>query len=115
MSGETSIRVNILNEAATLTSGDRAATHGNVLDNHEAIAQLWSGYFRAAKLNPNYIDAAIVADLMELLKIARRLNGAHNVDDYVDSAAYAAISGEIRTLWNVTLNKTVESTRNNEA
>ena len=33
--------------------------------------------------------------MMELLKIARRLTGTFNLDDYVDSVGYAAIAGEL--------------------
>jgi hypothetical protein len=33
--------------------------------------------------------------MMEGMKIARRYHGAFNIDDYVDSAGYAAVAGQI--------------------
>ena len=43
-----------------------------------------------------FIRPDMVADMMELFKIARRQNGTFNNDDYVDAAGYAVISAEIR-------------------
>ena len=86
----------IATKAASLVGGDRETTHGNKLKNHAAIAAMWNGYLTArGKLSQIPLDALDVANMMETLKIARRCNGAHNDDDYVDGAGYASVAGEI--------------------
>lgn len=86
----------IASKAAELVNGDRHTTHGDKTANHEAIAHLWNGYLNAAKRFPQpKLTAHDVANLMECLKIARRLNGAFNPDDYIDAAGYAGVAGEI--------------------
>lgn len=85
-------------KAAELVGGDRAKTHGSKLENHENIAALWRGYLRnKARAGGSAADvtALDVANLMELLKVARRQAGAHNPDDYIDGAGYASVAGEI--------------------
>ena len=42
------------------------------------------------------ITADEVAMMMGLVKISRAQVGKHNVDDYVDGAAYMAIAGELK-------------------
>ena len=64
--------------------------------NHENIAQLWTGYLWQ-KLGKNRISASDAANMMELLKIARRKLGDLNEDDYTDGAGYAAVAYECRT------------------
>lgn len=91
----------ICRAAATLVSGARAATHGDTVTNHVCIAELWNAYLLArhvADAGPLTADA--VADMMELLKVARRLTGTYNPDDYTDGAGYAAVAGEIRSRAN---------------
>jgi hypothetical protein len=94
----------IAKAAADLVGGDRQHTHGDKVENHQAIADMWNGYLKAkfhtsALKVRHAVDVAFsaedVANMMELLKIARRLNGAFNVDDYIDGAGYAACAGEI--------------------
>lgn len=88
----------IASKAADLVGGDRARTHGSKVENHANIAALWSGYLgnkaRAGRFAAE-ITALDVANMMELLKVARRQAGAHNPDDYIDGAGYAAVAGEI--------------------
>ncbi len=87
----------IATAAAALVSGDRAATHGNMLDNHERIASVWNGILAAAgKPTDRPLDAHDVANLMEGMKIARRYAGSYNADDYIDGAGYSAVAGEIK-------------------
>jgi len=88
----------ILNTAAGLVSGNRQNTHGDKLTNHLCIAEVWNGYLRARKAAGAADDLGPddIANLMECLKVARRLTGAFNVDDAVDGAGYAACYGEIR-------------------
>lgn len=87
----------IARRAGELVAGDREEQHGDKLANHQAIAAIWNGYLLARVVSgqPSNLNAADVASLMELLKIARRLNGAFNVDDFIDAAGYAAVAGEI--------------------
>jgi hypothetical protein len=87
----------ILESAGKLVGGDRQNTHGDKVQNHMAIARLWNGYVEnlvEAGRDPRTLGAEDVANLMELLKVARRQNGAYNPDDYVDGAGYAAVAGE---------------------
>lgn len=89
--------------AGALVGGDRQATHGDKLENHQAIAAVWNGILAAAGKAPSKpLDAHDVATLMEGMKIARRYTGTFNIDDYIDGAGYAACAGEIRN----TLEKT---------
>jgi hypothetical protein len=88
----------IADDAVTLVSGERSETHGDVVKNHTAIADMWNGYLKArVGIKEAELDAEDVANMMECLKIARRLNGSFNKDDYVDGAGYAAVAGEIRS------------------
>lgn len=91
-----------LDRARALVAGDRAKSHGDKLDNHENIAALWDAYVRRAAymkhrlhVPPSTIGPEDVASMMELLKVARRLAGDFNEDDFVDGAGYAAVAGEI--------------------
>jgi hypothetical protein len=83
----------ICTQAAELVSGDREQQHGDKKENHENIARLWNAY--ACTIQPGYLTALDVANMMELLKIARRKTGEHNDDDYIDAAGYAGVAGEI--------------------
>jgi hypothetical protein len=80
----------VLKTALDLVTGDRASTHGSIQENHENIARLWNGYM----YNKDNLTASDVANMMELLKIARRKTGILNRDDYVDGAGYAATAYE---------------------
>ena len=80
----------VLETALEVVDGDRASTHGSMLENHENIARLWNGYM----YNMGELTASDVANMMELMKVARRKAGAFNRDDYVDGAGYAAVAYE---------------------
>ena len=82
----------VLEKAIKLVGGDRSDTHGSMWDNHENIARLWNGYL----WNVEELTASDVANLMELLKVARRKLGSFNPDDYVDGAGYSGVSYECR-------------------
>lgn len=87
----------IVTTAKSLVSGDRSRQHGDKLDNHQRIADLWNGLLAAAgKRTVHPLDAHDVANMMEGLKIARRYTGEFNADDYVDGAGYSAVAGEVR-------------------
>jgi hypothetical protein len=80
--------------AADLVGGERDRTHGTKRRNFENIARLWSAYL-ANRPYPLPLRPDEVGDLLELMKVARRQHGAHNLDDYIDAAGYAACAGEI--------------------
>lgn len=88
----------IAKTAARLVTVDRAGQHGDMELNCACIAAVQSGYLRARKLagKSDDLDAEDAANLMECLKIARRLTGSYNEDDYIDGAGYSSIAGEIR-------------------
>lgn len=79
----------ILNTAAELIGGDRAATHGDMRAVHRDAARMWSLYIGKP------IDARDVAVMMALLKIVRQKHGRFNLDDYIDGAGYLAIAGAL--------------------
>lgn len=87
--------LDILERASKLIGEQRASQHGDMWINHENIAQLWTG-FLWQKLGKNRITASDAANMMELLKIARRKLGALNEDDYTDGAGYAAVAYECK-------------------
>ena len=86
----------ILMKAADLVSNSRQESHGDTFKNHSQIAEFWNIYLDD-KLKPT---ASITADeaamMMGLVKVSRSQVGKHNVDDYVDGAAYMAIAGELK-------------------
>tara|TARA_R110002020_G_scaffold236631_1_gene448937 strand:+ start:48 stop:338 length:291 start_codon:yes stop_codon:yes gene_type:complete len=86
----------ILKKATELIGADRADQHGDMWTNHENIAQLWTAYLWQ-KLGEDRITSADAANMMELLKVARRKLGAINVDDYTDGAGYAAVAYECKS------------------
>ena len=85
----------ILEKTKKLVSESRHDKHGDKIINHENIGRLWNAYLaNKFKLNLNLLPED-VANLMCLLKIARTQAGSFNLDDHVDAAGYAGISGEI--------------------
>ena len=87
----------IAGKAAELVGGDRAAQHGDKVENFTKIAAIWNGALSAAGiLTSRPLDAHDVCNLMEAMKIARRYTGHFNPDDYIDGAGYSACAGEVR-------------------
>lgn len=86
-----------LQTALGLVTGERARTHGDKLTNHLRIAALWNAYLHNLGVQI-HLDGTDVALMMALLKIARtQSGGAHNDDNYVDLAGYAAVAIETAT------------------
>jgi len=82
-------RADILQTATDYVTRDRAADHGDLEDNFQAIASLWSVYLQ------HPVTPVDVGVMMTLLKVARiRGNPAH-MDNFVDAAGYMACAGEI--------------------
>jgi len=71
---------------------DRGVQHGDYVELHRRIAQLWSAYLQT-RVAPHQVAA-----LMALLKIARSEFNAANDDNYVDLAGYAAIYAELLSI-----------------
>ena len=78
-----------LNEARA-TIQDRGMDYGHPTDNMARTAALWSSYLEMP------VTDYQVAMCMALVKIARSMETA-KADNYIDGAAYFAISGMLHT------------------
>lgn len=88
-------RERCLREACEIVNGARNQTYGDVEDNFDRIASLWSIYLDTA------VTPIDVAMMMVLLKTARvSTGGVNHYDNYVDVAGYAACAYEITKEWN---------------
>lgn len=85
-------RVQILNEAADLITGQRQKDYGTPEENFKRIADLWNVHLAKNLKEP--ITPRQVAELMMYLKLARTINSPTK-DSYVDAAGYAGIAGEL--------------------
>lgn len=84
----------MLLDTADLVSRSREETYGDMLTNNRNIARVWTSYLlNHQKLT---LEASDVANMMELLKVARRQGGNHTPDDYADGAGYAAVALECK-------------------
>ena len=88
-------RHNILTEAEAAVYGPRQAAYGHPRDNFERTARLWNGYLFAKHLNAPLLDAADVAHMMVLLKMARLMQTPDHRDSLVDMAGYAATAARV--------------------
>jgi len=77
-----------LNEARAVIQ-DRGMDYGSPTDNLSRTASLWSAYFEVP------IEPYQVAMCLALVKVARSMETG-KVDNYIDGAAYFAISGQLR-------------------
>ena len=77
-----------LNEARAIIQ-DRGMDYGHPTDNMSKTASLWSAYLEVP------IEPYQVAMCLSLVKVARTMEGG-KVDNYIDGAAYFAISGQLR-------------------
>lgn len=96
-------REQVLNEARKCVCGQRDIDYGTPENNFNTIAQLWTTYLKAShpamftdKTVNSSINAADVAIMMGLMKIARIASGS-TPDSYIDLAGYAACAGELAT------------------
>jgi hypothetical protein len=87
-------RAEILDTAKEYVTRDRAADHGDLEDNFEMIAKLWTAYKRTP------FTAYEVANMMIMLKLARSAGVPGHADNWVDMAGYAACGGELATREN---------------
>ena len=84
-------RADILKRAEECVCGHREQDYGSPEDNFQAIADLWTGYFKG-EIEYTPVDVAM---MMALMKIARVHTGTATDDSFVDIAGYAACGGEI--------------------
>lgn len=92
----------MLDHVASLVTGDRDRTHGSKAENFGNIAVIWDAYM-AQRIRMYHLHGEEgqlirpqdVCALMILLKVARTLHGAHNPDDWMDTAGYAACAYEL--------------------
>ena len=89
-------RVQTLETAIKLTSGDRNKAYGPPFGNLSDCALLWDAYLAIRK--GAQIDAEAVAWMNVLQKIARSVQPGYHPDNYTDAAAYSAIAGECREI-----------------
>ena len=85
----TEARKTILDAVGQAILKERQTTYGQPEDCFNKIARYWSVYLGEG------ITAVQVADMMELLKIARRQSDPCHLDNYIDGAGYAVIAGEL--------------------
>ena len=78
-----------LNEAKAIIE-DRGMDYGHPSDNMQRTARLWSAYLEMP------ISDYQVAMCLALVKVARSMETA-KVDNFIDGAAYFAISGQLAT------------------
>ena len=96
-----STRADILEEARSITQGDRQDDYGTPENNFAFIAALWDAYdlhkytARGELVVTTPFDVALK---MVLLKVARAAHKPDKRDNAVDGAAYFAIAGELGAL-----------------
>lgn len=80
----------ICEEALRTINGERQDAYGAPEDSFKQIAALWEAYL-GTKVTP-----VMVADMMQLLKIARERHGRGKRDNLVDNIGYALLSAKMR-------------------
>ena len=78
-----------LNEAKAIIQ-DRGMDYGHPTDNMQRTARLWSAYLEMPIADDQ------VAMCLALVKVARSMESS-KVDNFIDGAAYFAISGQLAT------------------
>lgn len=84
----TPARVLALEEAISLTSGDRRAAYGEPVENHQHIADIFNA------ITGRDLSAREIALVHQATKLARRAKNPLHRDSYVDGMAYAGIEYE---------------------
>lgn len=83
-------RDEIIENAKTLISGQRAADYGDAKDNFDRIAAGWNIIIENAN---GPITAKHVALMMDWVKTARLLETIDHIDSWVDKVGYSALGG----------------------
>lgn len=108
MTNTTPERVNILNEAASLITGQRQQDYGTPEENFQRMADYANIHFKKNLENNIPISPRQTAEYMILLKMARTINSPTR-DSYVDIGGYAGIAGELADLETPKIPTTVVS------
>ncbi len=92
----------VIKTAAGLVEGVRQGQHGDKVENHQNIADMFNGYLGVGPKGQLRwgITPGQAALMVACLKIARTKLGDHNPDDFVDLAGYAGIACEIAERWH---------------
>ena len=77
--------------SATDTIRERGISYGHPADNLQHTAMLLSAYLEVP------IHDYQVAGIMVLVKLARSIESAQQLDTWIDMSAYAAIAGQLAT------------------
>jgi len=85
-------RIEALNTAAKLITGERAATYGSAERSFSQLGALWG-----IILDRDAIDPEVVALMLAQLKMARILSHPGHTDSWVDLIGYSALGAEIAT------------------
>lgn len=85
-------RKEILEDAESKITGQRAEDYGDATENFQRVADLWSPIFGQE------VTIAQVVQAMICLKLSRLINSPEHTDTWVDVAGYAALGGEIYDL-----------------
>lgn len=93
-------RVQTLETAINLTSGDRNRAYGPPYNNLSDCAALWNAYTatKAKTTGTTELNAEDVAWMMVLVKMTRSFQPGYHADNYTDATAYSAIAGECREI-----------------
>lgn len=86
-------RDEILDKAKTIINGERQGTYGKAENSFAVIAQLWTAYLGRD------LSSADVANMMILMKVARNSSGVYKDDNWIDICGYAALGGEIQSIF----------------
>lgn len=85
----------LLHEAADIVDG-KSETHGAPEDSFGRIARYWTLYLDIEGKLFDELTKADVAEMMDLLKLARAQSGEYNEDDYRDRMSYANFASNFR-------------------
>lgn len=88
-------RAEILATALEYITKDRAATHGKAENSFQVIGDLWTTYLMAREPGP--LTQHDVSAMMVLFKMARVAGNPTHMDNWIDSAGYSALGGELAT------------------
>lgn len=81
-------------QAAMAAVAERGENYGDVRQNHQRIAQMWSVVF-GQEVTPEQVVMA-----MTCMKIARLIETPDHEDSWVDICGYGACGAEVATGWD---------------
>lgn len=85
----------IASAAAKLVGGDRKEAYGDVADGLQKVADIWNGALdMMGKAPAEPLNAKDVGAMMTCLKLARGYTGPFRMDNWIDAAGWASVTGE---------------------